>query len=139
MVSKRIVATLLLITTLSSFRLRKQTRIRPTCSQTETSSSTLNTGRLAPSTMRSRWLLRFGMAWRIFLFYELPDGNVIIDGAERFHCVEELFHPSPTGKEASGFHDTFFQSNMKCDVTRRHGVVRHCRVVRWHGHVPTDC
>ena len=32
---------------------------------------------LAPSTMRSRWLLRFGIDWRSFLVNELPDGNII--------------------------------------------------------------
>ena len=34
--------------------------------------------------------------------YELPDGNIIIDGAQRFHCVDMLFQPSLNGKEASG-------------------------------------
>ena len=47
---------------------------------------------------------------------ELPDGNIITVGAERFHCAEWLFQPSFTGKEASGFHDTSFQYVMKCDV-----------------------
>ena len=30
---------------------------------------------LAPSTMRSRWSLRFGVHWRIYLVCELPDGT----------------------------------------------------------------
>ena len=34
-------------------------------------------GRLASSTMWSRWLLRFGMDLWIYLFYELPDRNII--------------------------------------------------------------
>jgi len=51
--------------------------------------------------------------------YELPDGNIITVGSERFRCPEVLFQPSLVGKEASGIHDTTFQSIMKCDVDIR--------------------
>ena len=34
--------------------------------------------------------------------YELPDGNVIVVGNERFSCPEVLFQPSLIGKESSG-------------------------------------
>merc|ERR1711988_2071783 len=51
--------------------------------------------------------------------YELPDGQVITIGSERFRCPEVLFQPSFVGKEASGIHDTTFQSIMKCDVDIR--------------------
>jgi actin-related protein len=51
--------------------------------------------------------------------YELPDGNVITLGSERFRCPEVLFQPSLVGKEASGIHDTTFRSIMKCDVDIR--------------------
>merc|ERR1711998_186887 len=51
--------------------------------------------------------------------YELPDGNIITLGNERFRCPEVLFQPSLIGKEASGIHDTTFQSIMKCDVDLR--------------------
>ena len=51
--------------------------------------------------------------------YELPDGNVITVGNERFRCPEVLFQPSFIGKEASGVHDTMFQTIMKCDVDIR--------------------
>jgi actin beta/gamma 1 len=51
--------------------------------------------------------------------YELPDGNVITVGNERFRCPETLFQPSFIGKEASGVHDTMFQTIMKCDVDIR--------------------
>merc|ERR1712007_28753 len=51
--------------------------------------------------------------------YELPDGNIITVGSERFRCPEVLFQPSFIGKEASGIHDTAFQSIMKCDVDIR--------------------
>jgi len=51
--------------------------------------------------------------------YELPDGNIITVGNERFRCPEVLFQPSFIGKEQSGIHDTTFQSIMKCDVDIR--------------------
>ena len=51
--------------------------------------------------------------------YELPDGNVITVGNERFRCPEVLFQPSFIGKEASGIHDTMYQTIMKCDVDIR--------------------
>jgi len=51
--------------------------------------------------------------------YELPDGNIIVIGNERFRCPEVLFQPSLIGKEANGIHDTTFQSIMKCDVDIR--------------------
>ena len=45
---------------------------------------------LATSTMRSRWLLRYGLNWSLSLVYVLPDGNIITVGAVRFHYVEVL-------------------------------------------------
>ena len=47
--------------------------------------------------------------------YDLPDGNIVIVGAERFQCVK-VFLPSFTGKEAGGCHDTSFRNIVKCDV-----------------------
>jgi len=51
--------------------------------------------------------------------YELPDGNVITIGNERFRCPEVLFQPSFIGKEAAGIHETMFNTIMKCDVDIR--------------------
>jgi actin-related protein len=51
--------------------------------------------------------------------YELPDGNVITIGNERFRCPEVLFQPSLIGKEATGIHETLFATIMKCDVDIR--------------------
>lgn len=49
--------------------------------------------------------------------YELPDGQVITVGTERFKCPEVLFQPSliPEGAEAQGIHETAFNTIMKCD------------------------
>jgi actin-related protein len=51
--------------------------------------------------------------------YELPDGQVITVGNERFRCPEALFQPSMIGLEAAGVHQTTFNSIMKCDVDIR--------------------
>jgi actin beta/gamma 1 len=51
--------------------------------------------------------------------YELPDGNVLTIGNERFRCPEVLFQPSFIGREAAGIHETMFQTIMKCDVDIR--------------------
>ena len=51
--------------------------------------------------------------------YELPDGQVITIGNERFRCPEVLFKPSLIGLEATGIHQTTYDSIMKCDVDIR--------------------
>lgn len=51
--------------------------------------------------------------------YELPDGQVITIGDERFRCPEILFNPSLVGMEVSGVHETTYNSIMKCDVDIR--------------------
>jgi len=51
--------------------------------------------------------------------YELPDGQVITVGNERFRCPEALFQPSMIGLEAVGVHQTTYNSIMKCDVDIR--------------------
>ncbi|KAH9701227.1 actin-1 [Citrus sinensis] len=51
--------------------------------------------------------------------YELPDGQVITIGAERFRCPEVLFQPSMIGMESAGIHETTYNSIMKCDVDIR--------------------
>ena len=51
--------------------------------------------------------------------YELPDGQVITIGNERFRCPEALFQPALLGMEAVGIHETTYNSIMKCDVDIR--------------------
>lgn len=51
--------------------------------------------------------------------YELPDGQVIAIGADRFRCAEVLFRPSLIGMEAPGIHETAFNSILRCDVDIR--------------------
>jgi len=51
--------------------------------------------------------------------YELPDGQVITIGAERFRAPEVLFQPQFIGLEQEGIHKLTFTSIMKCDVDIR--------------------
>ena len=51
--------------------------------------------------------------------YELPDGQIIVIGNERFRCPETLFQPAFIGMESAGIHETAYNSIMKCDVDIR--------------------
>jgi len=51
--------------------------------------------------------------------YEMPDGQKIKIGTERFRCTEVFFNPSLIGKELSGIHDLINESINKCDMNIR--------------------
>ena len=51
--------------------------------------------------------------------YEMPDGQVITIGSERFRTPEVLFQPSFIGLESLGVHNTIYDSIMRCDVDIR--------------------
>ncbi|KAJ3090640.1 actin, partial [Physocladia obscura] len=51
--------------------------------------------------------------------YELPDGNVLTIGNERFRAPEALFDPSMLGIEGPGIHQATYDSIIKCDVDIR--------------------
>ena len=51
--------------------------------------------------------------------YELPDGQVITIGNERFRAPETLFQPAFIGMASAGIHETTYNSLMKCDVDIR--------------------
>eukprot|EP00057_Strongylocentrotus_purpuratus_P034385 XP_794999.1 PREDICTED: actin, cytoplasmic [Strongylocentrotus purpuratus] len=51
--------------------------------------------------------------------YELPDGQVITVGNERFRAPEALFQPSFLGLEMAGIHETVYNSVNKCDIDIR--------------------
>ncbi|VDO46170.1 unnamed protein product [Haemonchus placei] len=51
--------------------------------------------------------------------YELPDGQVITVGNERFRCPEAMFQPSFLGMESAGIHENSYNSIMKCDIDIR--------------------
>ena len=51
--------------------------------------------------------------------YELPDGQVITIGNERFRAPEAIFQPSILGSENSGIYYNAYNSLWKCDVDIR--------------------
>ncbi|KAK4308377.1 hypothetical protein Pmani_019967 [Petrolisthes manimaculis] len=51
--------------------------------------------------------------------YELPDGQIITIGNERFRCPEAIFAPSYIGMEATGIHEFVYNAIMKCDIDIR--------------------
>eukprot|EP01083_Nonionella_stella_P312253 1116216_1 len=51
--------------------------------------------------------------------YELPDGQVITIGNERFRAPEILFQPSLIGLEEVGIPELLFNAIMKCDIDIR--------------------
>ncbi|KAL9969357.1 hypothetical protein ACROYT_G021562 [Oculina patagonica] len=51
--------------------------------------------------------------------YELPDGQEITIGNERFRCPEAMFQPALLGMKSAGIHETTYNSIMKCDVDIR--------------------
>jgi len=51
--------------------------------------------------------------------YELPDGQTITVGNERFRCPEVLFKPVMLGLESEGIHNLVYSSIMKCDIDIR--------------------
>lgn len=51
--------------------------------------------------------------------YELPDGQVITLGNERFRCPEALLSPSFLARESAGLHMMIYDAIMNCDVDIR--------------------
>merc|ERR1712202_67163 len=51
--------------------------------------------------------------------YELPDGQIVTVGNERFRCPEPMFRPAFLGMEVVGIHEGCFNSIMKCDIDIR--------------------
>jgi len=51
--------------------------------------------------------------------YELPDGQVITIGGERFRCPEVLFQPAFLGMESAGVHESTYNCIMNCDIDIR--------------------
>ena len=51
--------------------------------------------------------------------YELPDGNVIKVGNQKFRCPEALFQPIKLGKYFYGIHELTYNSIQKADIDIR--------------------
>lgn len=51
--------------------------------------------------------------------YELPDGQIITVGSQRFRTPEVLFQPSLIGKELPGIHTAIYRTIQNCDIDIR--------------------
>jgi actin beta/gamma 1 len=51
--------------------------------------------------------------------YELPDGQIITIGNERFRCPEALFAPATLGREEASIAEMVYNTIMKCDIDIR--------------------
>jgi len=56
---------------------------------------------------------------RIDVTYELPDGNIVTLGSERFRCPEALFKPELLGREARGLHQMLYDCIQLCEIDIR--------------------
>ena len=54
--------------------------------------------------------------------YQLPDGNTITIGSERFRCPEALFQPHLAGVNADGIHKLIFEAINKSDEVLRNDM-----------------
>jgi len=59
--------------------------------------------------------------------YELPDGQIITIGNERFRCPEALFAPATVGFEGQGIAEMVYNTIMKCDIEMRHRL--YCQII----------
>ncbi len=80
---------------------------------------------MLPLTLKLKWLvqnsfiLEYNASTQHVSSYELPDGQTINVGSQKFRCPEALFKPMNIGKEMPGFHEITYQSILKCDVDIR--------------------
>jgi len=56
--------------------------------------------------------------------YELPDGQLITVGAERFRCPEVLFRPNLIGLEQDGIHHLTYAAILKSDIDIRSSLLQ---------------
>jgi actin len=55
--------------------------------------------------------------------YELPDGEKVLVGSEKFKCPEVLFQPNLIGKEVQGIHELVWNSVLKCETDIRRELI----------------
>jgi actin-related protein len=56
---------------------------------------------------------------RVETNYELPDGQKLTIGNERFLCAEALFKPTMLGQQEPGIAELLFDTIMKVDIDQR--------------------
>lgn len=55
----------------------------------------------------------------VYLYEQLPDGQAIRLGDERFRCPELLFNPGLLGMDIDGIHESVAKCIRKCDIDIR--------------------
>lgn len=60
---------------------------------------------------------------RTFLL-QMPDGQLLAVGSERFRCPELLFTPSMVGMTTDGVHEVLYKSTMKCAIDVRSSLLQ---------------
>lgn len=60
--------------------------------------------------------------------YQMPDGNVITIGTERFRCIEPLFQPSLLGRKGPGLSRMVSESISKCEKEMQQELCGHVRL-----------
>ena len=58
--------------------------------------------------------------------YQLPDGQTIVVGTERFRCPEALFSPRMLGVNGMGIAELLYEAVMKCDLDVRRDLWVNC-------------
>ncbi len=56
--------------------------------------------------------------------YELPDGQIVTLGDNRFRCTEILFQPHLVGREITGVHELAVNHINNCDIGTRPALLR---------------
>ena len=56
--------------------------------------------------------------------YQLPDGQEINIGNERFQCVEALFRPTLCGQQVPGIAQLLHDAIIKCDINEQDRLYR---------------
>jgi len=55
--------------------------------------------------------------------YELPDGQVLSIGIERFKCAEIMFNPEMMGIDSKGIHELAYNSIESCDLHLKKRII----------------
>ena len=74
--------------------------------------------------MKKAEMKKAGISSDIQKKYELPDGQNITVGSERFRCAEVLFQPQLMGKDCKGIHEIINDSINCCDRGIREELYR---------------
>ncbi len=69
--------------------------------------------------VKNNIIIEFSNSNQNGVVYQLPDGELINIGSQRFRCAEALFDPMLIGKELKGFHQLIYCSILNSDIDVR--------------------